>query len=166
VEQRANGDLAGASAFEGEDQAASVTASRRSPSEQGCRGRAGRELRGILLLVSYANLDLMRSIYADWGRGNFRSADWAHPEVEFVIGDGPSPRRLEWADGIAESIRDWPEVWDDWHIEADEYLELDSERPLRHLRRGIPRSGTSQPERGKPWTQSPTSRSQITTARS
>jgi hypothetical protein len=36
----------------------------------------------------------------DWGLGDFRSVEWAHPEVEFVIGGWPSlagrSGALEW----------------------------------------------------------------------
>ena len=76
------------------------------------------------------NLDLVRSIYADWERGEYRSTEWAHPEIENEIVGGPSPGSWKGLVGMAEGWRDFLRAWEDVRFEADEYRELDGERVL------------------------------------
>ena len=77
-----------------------------------------------------ANLDLVRSIYAAWERGDFSSTGWADAQIEYVVADGPSPEGRVGLAGMAEGSRDWFQAWEEMRFAADEYLELDDERVL------------------------------------
>jgi ketosteroid isomerase-like protein len=76
------------------------------------------------------NLDVVRSIYADWERGDFSSAAWAHPDIEFVFADGPSAGRWKGLAGMAEANRDWLDAWADVRQQVDDYRDLDEARVL------------------------------------
>jgi ketosteroid isomerase-like protein len=81
-----------------------------------------------------ANLDLVRSIYAAFERGDYTSADWADPEIVRVVVDGPEPGSSTGLDGLAEAMRDVFSAIEDARAEADEYRELDDERVLVLMR--------------------------------
>jgi ketosteroid isomerase-like protein len=98
--------------------------------------------------VASANLELVRSICAAWERGDYGSAEWAHPEVESVIADGPAPGTWRGLAGMAEGFRDFLSAWDEVHHEVDEYRELDGERVLV-LTRFSARGKTSRVELGQ-----------------
>ena len=49
----------------------------------------------------------MRSLYAAWERGDyFSSVEWAHPDIEFVIADGPAPGSATGLTGMVDRWRD------------------------------------------------------------
>jgi ketosteroid isomerase-like protein len=77
-----------------------------------------------------ANLDLVRSIYADWERGDWSSVEWAHAQIEMEFVAGPTPGTWRGRNGIAEGWRDFLGVWTEFRAEADEYRELDDEQIL------------------------------------
>jgi hypothetical protein len=91
------------------------------------------------------NLDLVRSIYADWERGNFSLAEWADPEIEYTNDDLAVFLRRSWKGlaAIAEEARSGIEIFADLGIQAEEYRKLDdrrvfvldrASRPLKHGR--------------------------------
>jgi ketosteroid isomerase-like protein len=76
-----------------------------------------------------ANIDLVRSIYAAWERGDYSSVEWADPEIEYVIADGPAPGRWTGLSGLGEAWRSILTVWEEFHTESvDEFRELDDQR--------------------------------------
>jgi ketosteroid isomerase-like protein len=72
----------------------------------------------------------VRSIYADWERGDFGSADWADGEIELVIADGPQPGRWRGRAEMAEGALGIFDTLEDVRTRAEEYRELDDERVL------------------------------------
>jgi ketosteroid isomerase-like protein len=77
-----------------------------------------------------ANVELVRSIFAAWERGDYSPVEWAHPEVEYVIADGPTPRAWSGLAAMAEAAGDFLSVWEEFRIVATDYRELDDERVL------------------------------------
>jgi hypothetical protein len=78
------------------------------------------------------NLDLVRSIYADWERGDFSHDEWADPEIDYTIVGIGALLDGTWKAlrGMAEGARAAIEVGEDYRIEAEHYRELDGERLL------------------------------------
>jgi ketosteroid isomerase-like protein len=78
--------------------------------------------------VAPGNADLLRPIYEDWGRGNWRPRfDVYDPHMEWGWSDefpglagvhedhaDPNPRLLTWLSG-----------WEHWRAEAEHFLEMD-----------------------------------------
>ncbi len=75
------------------------------------------------------NADLVRSIYANWERGDFKSLEWTDPEFEIVAADGPETGSTGLA-GTVAGIREFLSAWEDFRITAEEYRELDDGRIL------------------------------------
>jgi ketosteroid isomerase-like protein len=76
------------------------------------------------------NLDLVRSIYASIGRGDFSKADWADPRIEYVVTDGPDRGRVVGRAGLIQAMRGLFSAIDGFRNEAEEYRELDAARVL------------------------------------
>src|SRR5438445_6788259 len=76
------------------------------------------------------NVDLLRSIFSNWERGDFSSTAWAHPALEWVMADGPTPGNWTGIAGMREGWAKFRSVWAEYHFAAQNYRELDSERVL------------------------------------
>jgi ketosteroid isomerase-like protein len=76
------------------------------------------------------NVDLVRSIVAEWERGDYSSAEWAHAGIEFVFLDGPIRGRWTGREGMADANREWLSAWKAVRQTFDEVRELDGERVL------------------------------------
>jgi hypothetical protein len=82
------------------------------------------------------NLDLVRSLYRDhFERGEFfGAAEWAHPEIECVLVDGPAPDSGSGLAGMARVWKGFLAAYDDFSATVEEYREIDARRVLVLLR--------------------------------
>jgi len=76
------------------------------------------------------NLDLVRSIFADWERGDYSGVKWADAQIECMIADGPSPGQWTGITNMVEGMADFLSAWESYRVEAEDYRELDDERVL------------------------------------
>jgi ketosteroid isomerase-like protein len=80
--------------------------------------------------VTLSNVELVRALYRNWERGDYSSSEWAHPEIEWAIADGPDPGTWRGVAAMAEGFRSSMGVWKEVRAEVEEYRQLDSERVL------------------------------------
>jgi hypothetical protein len=77
------------------------------------------------------NLNLARSILADWERGDFSSVEWADANIESERVPALMGGQWTGVSGMAEGFRDFLSAWEDFRIaEVEEYREIDDERVL------------------------------------
>jgi ketosteroid isomerase-like protein len=76
------------------------------------------------------NVELVRSIYTDWERGDFKRVEWADPEIEFERRGGLVPLSVRGVAAMGEAWREFMSAWAGVSTTADEYRELDGERIL------------------------------------
>jgi len=86
--------------------------------------------------MSRKNLDLVRAICETWERGDFSSAEWARPDIEWVIADGVSPGTWVGLDGLVAGERDFLRGWQEYRLEIEGYRDLDDGRVLALVHSG------------------------------
>jgi uncharacterized protein len=75
--------------------------------------------------VSEANVEVLKPVYEQWSQGNFRPVtdsygadlEWGWSE-EFPDIAGVEPG----AEGRSEKLMTWLSSWENWRVEAEEYL--------------------------------------------
>jgi ketosteroid isomerase-like protein len=80
-----------------------------------------------------ANLDLVRSIYADWERGDFSRTEpfdglveYARIGGEVVSGQG-GPGRWQGRDEMWRATIEWLRLWEEFHLTAEDFIEVDDQ---------------------------------------
>lgn len=80
------------------------------------------------------NLELVQAIYSGWEKGDFSSADWADPEIEYVMRGGLTTDRTTGVAAMSEAWATMLRAWDDLRAVPEEVRELEDGRVLVLLR--------------------------------
>ncbi len=98
--------------------------------------------------MSSANLELVRSIYAQWEQGDFsRTAEWADPQIDWVRFGAPGANAWTGVNAMVEAAGELLGGYEQLRAEADDYRDLGDERVLVLTRWiGRDRAGESEVE--------------------
>ena len=77
-----------------------------------------------------SNLDLVKSVYAEWEKGDFSSTGWADPEIEFAVVGGLDSGSWKGVAAMAEAWATQLRAWQGLRAVPEEFRELDGERVL------------------------------------
>lgn len=81
-----------------------------------------------------SKLELVRSIYRNWERGDWSSVQWADPEIDFEMVGGLLEGRWEGLKEMGEAWSTMLSAWDDLRAKAEKFIELNDDRVLVLLR--------------------------------
>lgn len=75
--------------------------------------------------MSSENVEFLRAVYAEWGRGNFSAGvDRYDPEAVLVQGEGfPEAGTYRGLDGFADYMHTFLDAWEKVTIEAEELVD-------------------------------------------
>jgi ketosteroid isomerase-like protein len=77
--------------------------------------------------MSQESVEVVRQIYRAWGRGDFSSAEWADPDIEFIFHsrkDGPEDVVLRGTEAMGQAWAEWLGAWEQFRVEGREVIDL------------------------------------------
>src|SRR5215207_91590 len=74
--------------------------------------------------MSQENVEVVRAIYRSWAKGDFSSAAWADPDIEFVL-SGPDSQVHRGLEAMSRAWGEWLQAWDEFRVEAREFIDID-----------------------------------------
>ena len=77
--------------------------------------------------MSQENVEIVRSILANWKRGDFSSIDWADPQIEYIGGDNVETRGI---DALARRWREFLAAWDHFATAPEQFIDAGDDRVL------------------------------------
>ena len=72
--------------------------------------------------MSEENIELVKEIFSAWGRGDFSSVDWAHPEIEFSI-PGPDPYVHRGVESMGRAWAEWLGAFDEFSVAGEDFYD-------------------------------------------
>ena len=77
-----------------------------------------------------SNVELVKSIFAEWEMGNWSSADWADPEIDFEMIGGLVEGRWTGIEAMGRAWGSMVSAWEDLKAVPEEFRELEDGRVL------------------------------------